>query len=175
MNVVNGPFDDYDYAGEEQKFYEVAGAVAKQQKWEERVVKSILNAKSISHQGLLRDHFDKTGKWELTFDGFRKHYPNFPIFLFCRKIPNVHKITIEQLYKRPLNNIIYKNYAETRLGMDEDCGLVFEWLHSGGQMKIMHNHHWVKFGGPSFSYEDDDIFYKIENFTDFLNNCGWVQ
>jgi hypothetical protein len=157
----------------------------KQANWEERIVKMLLTVKGRQGQirQLAQEHFDKTGQFGLTFYAFMKANPDFPVYFFCRKIPYVHELRFENVFKNPHKNKIVKTFTQLEAELPDryqgkPYGVVFEWLHSGGQVKIVHNDfHVVRAYSTPYIYLsiDEHSGCVLENLSDYLLKCRWRQ
>lgn len=144
---------------------------------------------------LQRDLLGPDYSHSLTFSSFLEDFPEFPVWLHCHKIPYVFQTSIADLYDRSKRkrNKIYRNYlAASRDRPDfwesRPFGLVFEWLHSGGQYKIFHDYQLSLAAHPyrerlleetrlqfAILEAGERRVYWLDNFEDFLGIIGWLD
>lgn len=153
-----------------------------QARWEESVVKRILNRvnKPEAIKELARRVKDLTGESRLFFSEFQEMFPSFPLWLHCYKIPYVFQTTVEELFKKPTKTKLYKQWLdsvdmtpEAWVGMP--VGVVFEWLHSGGQFKIIHNYSGMETRNTRITLPFDETYglVHIQNLDGLLEEINW--
>lgn len=168
-------------------------AAEKQLRWEASVVKKILQVGGAPNvfAALQREARDTTGNDQVYFSNFLEQYPKFPLWLHCAKIPYVFATSGGELLDqtKTRKSKIWLTYLEAQECADglnsggRDVGLVFEWLHSGGQHKILHPHlykinddeegneHTFRIRCPDKRVRK----YRLESLTDYLIGIGWAD
>lgn len=163
------------------------------QRWEESVVKRILKAgghAQMIHE-LLRESAETTDEARLYFDTFLEAFPDFPVWLHCRKIPYMYQTALDELLdpRQAKRSKIYRAYSKARDEVpghwdDRPVGLVFELLHAGGRFKIFHDGQHDLSGGAELASARCRIVipegqqrkvYWLDNLDYFLRLIGWTR
>lgn len=174
--MTESPFDT-DFTDEYSDQLTSTKKQIQQENWEDKVVKHLFSSKNLlaEYKQLVNEKRQKGAGWILTFDDFYKVHPEFPVYLFCQKIPYIHEMTFEQLFKKPEKTKLVKAFINVNTDLEEGklYGLVFEWLHSGKPIKIIHN--WLGSNGwcTCIRVNTPNGYSVIEDFDSFLCNSYW--
>ena len=90
--------------------------IDKQLRWQENIVKRLLRYAAIgfSVRESRKHAKEMSGYDSLGFDWFHESYPQFPVRMFAAKLPNIHKITLGDIYgkNRFVNLSWWKEYVD---------------------------------------------------------------
>lgn len=93
---------------------------------------------------LKRDYSEMLGEKNalLTFNWFHENWPSFPLRLCSTSWAKAHEVTVQDLFKRFTNTLIYKKYMDIRETIPDNelygtWGMIFPW-HGFGRA-IIHN------------------------------------
>jgi hypothetical protein len=156
-----------------------------QARWEATVVKTIashgVDPDSATYiRRRLEFPAGTSGRQPISFDGFVSRRRDFRLWIESVKLPHVHRMTLEDLFnpRKRAKLAILKAYRTAELGRCEryPCvGLAFEWLHSGGRIKLLHDDLAANASpGLRLSFPDDGRILHLENLEDYLVSIGWV-
>lgn len=117
----------------------------KNARWEHRIVAKILNFYNIQScaKSIVARNRQKTGMSCLTFAEFKQEFPSFPIWLECRKKPNLHLGKIVEIFQLPSGpkkrskSWMYQLFEDAEVDApaqyqtnDSNFGVVFELLYA---------------------------------------------
>lgn len=148
MSNTNDPFDDALAESEERWISERTGA--RQERWEERVIKRLVQAHvgAPAAASILREMREevreRTGEPRLLFDSFVAVYPRFPVWIVSKTIPYAHDHVSYGEMQAKKEHWFRRLYAESMSSVpetwgDKPVGIVFEMLNVNAQFNILHN------------------------------------
>jgi hypothetical protein len=170
----------------------------RQDTFEDAVVAQLLRTGGLGAQiGRLRQESSEVQRGaKLTLPWFNQRFPRFPVRLGARKLANIHKVQLGELFgpgfmKTPM----MRAYVDLQVDMDasdadERIGLVFAWPHipTAGTM-VLHNYpiEVAEVPDPSLRYErntrivrpygNPPVVYVIDPLKEFLFSIGtdWAE
>ena len=179
--MPDNPFDD---ALGEAPLPKVDMEASKQERWEHKVVGLILD-----HFGLRRFAPDlaarargETGRRRLAFHHFKQQFSSFPLWLACRKLPDVRTLTTRTFTREWEGSLLHKTFVLAEADSppaywEGRLGLVFEWLHNW-PVAILHNDFRPgESAGWSFVWQvpntDPMQVMAVQPFDAFLDSLRW--
>lgn len=119
-------------------------AIANQKAFEEKQMINMLRLLNMEDEAknLKKTVKDKTGIYKLNFTIFYERYPDFPYWLFFRRLSYVYKITVAELFNLFNSAIFVRRWVELLSEspvIDKPNGLIFEWPGVSGKAVIIHN------------------------------------
>ena len=104
----------------------------RQLSYEERVIKRAVTTSGVklSGWGRLANHCrSTTGRDKLNFDWFNKHM-SFPFYLSGRRLPGLHELTFQDMFKPSKSNRLLKIIARglNKVGIGDDFDVAFAFV-----------------------------------------------
>lgn len=163
----------------------------RQQRYEESVLRKVLKRFGLAHEVnvIKRRCEERTGQFKLIFHWFLDAHETFPVYLFTRKIPYMHKITQVDLYRRFTSCPFFKAYDEAvdmlPATWGKPAGLVFDWPAPGQaessqglatmivhNRELSHDYPYTRFTRRIMTDPPQSV--HVERFADFLEGLAWV-
>lgn len=148
MLNLNDPFDEALEDSDER--FVGANAGYRQKRWEERVVKRLVQAHvgatdaALVIREMKGEVSERTDSSTLTFDQFISFYPSFPVWLVCQPIPYAHQhVGLAELNAKK-EHWFRKLFNKAEIHLPEywhgSFGLVFEMVNMNSQFNLLHNY-----------------------------------
>lgn len=174
----SNPFDDA-FANLEPPRFEAQSKAAQQERWEHRVVGKMLTHFSATQFAGALTEASGGPKWR--FEGFKRVFPSFPIWLAMRKIPWAAETTVSDFAKNFTKTRIFKAFEEVEVDAPAAFrggrfGLVFEWLHTWPTAIIHNFYHSLNATGTiiqHYSGKEKERF-AVQSFESFLQSLPWL-